>query len=183
MEDLVQNFARAAREADTALVFYAGHGVQHNGTNYLVPVDGKLEDETDLRRYVRVSDILRDLQRAKGAKILILDACRDSEKLLAYLDSLPKSRSFNATRGLAKEKAEGVLIAFAAQPNAVAADALEGTDNSPFTDALLRHIKTPGIELRTLLTRVRADVYRSTEQAQLPETSDSMIGEFRFVSR
>ncbi|MFZ1814522.1 MAG: caspase family protein [Rhizobiaceae bacterium] len=181
MEGAIQKFARASSDADTALVFYAGHGVQHNGINYLVPVDGKLADETDLRRYILVSDILADLQKAKGAKILILDACRNSDTVFEYLESLPKTRSLPKNRGLAEEKAEGVLIAFAAQPDAVAADALPGTPNSPFTTALLNHIATPGVELRTMLTRVRAEVYRSTKQSQLPETSDSMIGEFRFA--
>ena len=181
MEDAIQTFARESKEADVALVFFAGHGVQHNGINYLVPVDGKLTDETDLRRYILVSDILYDLQQSKGAKILILDACRDDE-VFAYLDSLPKTRSLAKNRGLAEEKAEGVLIAFAAQPDKLAADALPGTSNSPFTSALLNHIGTPNIELRTMLTRVRAEVYLSTKQTQLPETSDSMIGEFHFVA-
>jgi uncharacterized caspase-like protein len=180
MENKLANFAIVARKADAALIFYAGHGIQHNGVNYLVPIDGQLENETDLRRFIDVRDILHDLKNSNGAKILILDACRDNEVLSQLAASLPKTISAAFDKGLAAEKAQGVLIAFAAQPDAVAADGLPNSRNSPFTQALLTHLKNPKIKLRTLLTRVRAEVYKATDEFQLPETSDSMIGEFRF---
>src|SRR5262252_562788 len=77
MEDLLIRFARKSDQADTALVFYAGHGLQHNGTNYLVPVDARIEDEADLRRLVNLAQVINDLQNAARVRILIVDACRD----------------------------------------------------------------------------------------------------------
>lgn len=171
--------ARSARSADTALVFYAGHGMQHNGINYLIPTDGELRDEADLRRFIKVRDIIQDLNNSKGAKILILDACRDNTALTQLAANLPKSRSTAFSRGLANEKAEGVLIAFAAQPGAVAEDGT-GQRNSPFTAALLKYIKTPDEDIRVMLTKVRMDVLAATRQQQRPETSDSMTGLFEF---
>nr|MDQ3819876.1 Asp-tRNA(Asn)/Glu-tRNA(Gln) amidotransferase subunit GatB [Acidobacteriota bacterium] len=103
MEDLLVDFAREARRADTAVVFFAGHGLQHNGVNYLEPVDAMLADETDLRRFIRLQGVLEDLQNARGVRILILDACRDNEAIQQLAANLPKSRSAAFTRGLAQE--------------------------------------------------------------------------------
>jgi tetratricopeptide (TPR) repeat protein len=175
MEDALAAFAREARQADTALVFYAGHGLQHQGVNYLAPVDARMTDETDLRKFVRVQNVLEDLQNGKGVRILILDACRDNEAIQQLAATLPKSRSATVRGGLASEKAEGVIIAYATQPDRVAADG-DGR-NSPFTAALLKNLPTPGVELRTMFTRVRAEVLRTTGGAQRPETSDSLDGE------
>jgi uncharacterized caspase-like protein len=89
---------------------------------------------------------------------------------------LPKSRSAGVTRGLARvPEAEGQLVAFATQPDRVAADG-ESAD-SPFTTALVAHLGEPGVELRTVLTRVRGDVARATHHDQIPEVSDSLLGE------
>lgn len=175
MEEVLAAFAREARQADTAMVFYAGHGLQHQGVNYLAPVDARMTDETDLRKFVRVQNILEDLQNVNGVRILILDACRDNEAVRQLAAVLPKSRNASLRGGLAGEKAEGVIIAYATQPDRVAADG-DGR-NSPFTAALLKNLPTPGVELRTMFTRVRAEVLRATGGTQRPETSDSLDGE------
>jgi hypothetical protein len=95
---------------------------------------------------------------------------------------LPASRSTAATRGLARvESADGTLVAFATQPNHVAADG-EGR-NSPFARALLQHLPTPGLELRTLMTRVRAEVVKMTRGVQRPEVWDSLVGSLRSKQR
>ena len=170
MEDAAIAFAKAARNADTALVFYAGHGMQHEGINYLAPVDARLDDVADLQRLMKVQDLIANLQTAKTARILILDACRDNDAIKQLA-----SQKRGLRRGLAAEKADGILIAFATQANQSATDGDQR--NSPFTAALLRNLPTPGLELRTALTRVRSDVLRATGGEQRPETSDSLDGE------
>jgi uncharacterized caspase-like protein len=179
MEDMLIEFARKARSSDTALVFYAGHGLQHNGINYLAPVDAKIDDEGDLRRLINLQDVMNDLQSASKVRILIVDACRDNEVIKQLAGRLPATRSAAFTRGLARvEAADGTLVTFATQPNRVAADG-QGR-NSPFTQALLKHLATPGLELRVLMTRVRSDVVSSTGGGQRPEVWDSLVGEFAF---
>jgi len=180
MEDLLDRFARSAEGADAALVFYAGHGLQHQGVNYLAPVDAKLTSENDLRRFISVQAVLEDLSRARNIRVLILDACRDNEAVKQLAAALPKTRSAAFSRGLAEVKAEGTLVAFATQPDRVALDGEEGARNSPFTASLLRHLPTPGQDIRLLFTRVRSDVLKATNGQQRPETSDSLDGEFAF---
>jgi tetratricopeptide (TPR) repeat protein len=179
MEDMLIRFAKNAREADTALVFYAGHGLQHQGIDYLAPVDARVDDETDLRKLINLQDVIGDLQNAAHVRILIVDACRDNEVMQQVASKLPATRSAAFTRGLAAVSgADGTIIAFATQPNRVAADGLGR--NSPFTQALLKNLPTPGLELRTLMTRVRAEVVAATGGAQRPEVWDSLVGEFAF---
>ena len=179
MEEILIQFARKARISDTALVFYAGHGLQHLGINYLAPVDAAIEDETDLRKLVNLQDVMNDLQGAGRVRILIVDACRDNEVIKQLSARLPATRSAVFSRGLAKiDAADGTLVAFATQPNRVAEDG-KGR-NSPFTQALLRYLPTPGLELRTLMTRVRTEVVKTTGGAQRPEVWDSLVGEFTF---
>ena len=137
MRDTLLRFARAAQTADTALAYYAGHGLQYRGENYLVPVDAKLQDEIDLDfQTVQVEDVLRALERARGTRILILDACRN-------LPLVGGRSSFDvfATRGLAKIGRRGMVIAYSTQADEVAFD---GTGrNSVFTGALVREIEQP----------------------------------------
>jgi tetratricopeptide (TPR) repeat protein len=179
MEDFLIRFSRSMSRADTALVYYAGHGLQHNGINYLVPVDARIEDEANLRRLFNLQAVIDDLQNAGRVRILMVDACRDNNIVQQLARRLPATRSSGLTRGLARiEGADGTLIAFATQPNRVAIDG-DG-QNSPFARALLRHLPTPDLELRTLMTRVRTEVVNLTAGAQRPEVWDSLVGEFIF---
>jgi len=182
MDDALARLSREARTADVVLLFYAGHGIQDQGRNYLAPVDATLGDETDLRRrFIRLDDVLDDLSSAKGARILLLDACRDNDAVEALRTAVTPSRAAGVTRGLARvTAADGQLVAFATQPDRVATDG-DG-QNSPFTTALVKHIKTPGIELRTVLTRVRGDVATATNSDQIPEVTDSLLGEIYLSS-
>ncbi len=177
MEDALARLARQSRTAEVTLFFYAGHGLQDQGRNYLAPIDAALTDETDLRRrFVRLDDVLDDLASANGARILLLDACRDNDAIDALRAAVPATRSASVTRGLARvASVEGQLVAFATQPDRVAADG-DG-ENSPFTSALMTHLPAPGVELRTALTRVRVDVAAATGNSQIPEVSDSLLGE------
>jgi uncharacterized caspase-like protein len=179
-EEALIRFARESRDAEVALVYYAGHGLQHNGINYLIPVDARIDSEADLRRLVQVQSVMEDLKTARGVRILILDACRDNDAV-QRVAGLEPTRAAAFDRGLSrmdKDNARGAFVVYAAQPNAVAKDG-DGR-NSPFTSALLRHLPTAGIELRTLMTRVRADVVRDSSGTQWPEVSDSLIGEVVF---
>ena len=182
MEDALARLSREARTADVVLFFYAGHGIQDQGRNYLAPIDAALADETDLRRqFIRLDDILDDLSSAKGARILLIDACRDNNAVEALRTAVTPSRAAGVTRGLARvSAANGQLVAFATQPDRVATDG-DG-QNSPFTAALVKHLGTPGIELRTALTRVRGDVATATDNDQIPEVSDSLLGEIYLSS-
>jgi uncharacterized caspase-like protein len=182
MERAIVQFARAAQSADAALFYYAGHGIQRDGVNYLVPTDARLEDEFSLNfELTRVGDVLSALDRARGVKILVLDACRNNP-LADRLVPQTASREATGWRGLARiDAVRGMVIAYAAQPNQVAIDG-QG-DHSPFTAALLKHIDEPGVEIGALFRRVAADVNRATHGRQLPELSVSLFGDFYLNER
>lgn len=179
MNQALGQFGRQAQFADIALIFYAGHGLQRGGVNYLAPMDAYLDQESKLVNFVGLQTLIGHLQDAKLARILIVDACRDSgiDPRLAGRQILT-SQAGNMSRGLAAvnlEDGKGTLVAFATQPNNTAVDGVGR--NSPFVEAILRHMLTPGLELRTLLTRVRAEVVNATDGRQRPEVVDSLIGE------
>jgi Caspase domain len=179
MDAMLIKFARKARQADVALVFFGGHGLQYRGLNYLAPVDAEVKDEADFRRLPTAQQIVEDLQAAKNIRILILDACRDNMVAERVKSLAPSSRAIGLSRGLGRmEKAEGTLIAFSTQPDTEAADG--SGYNSPFIAALLKHMPEPGLDVRVVFARARADVYAATRHEQLPELSDSLVGEFSF---
>src|SRR5246127_871825 len=176
MDEAMIKFARAARTADVAMFYYTGHALQFGGINYLVPVDAQLNDEADLRRLVRVDDVIGDMQPAKNLRILVLDSCRDNPLAEQLKRSIGTARSTGIGRGLAKiDSPEGMIIAYATQPGRTADDG-DGR-NSPYTTAFLKNVETKE-EIGTIFRRISADVYQTTHQAQLPELSLSLIGEF-----
>ena len=175
MERLLRDFLRKAGTAKVALLFYAGHGMQVDGRNYLLPVDAKIEAASDLNfETVELDKILGNLEDPARATIVILDACRDNPLSRSFA---AKSRSSAVGTGLAAYAplGTGTLIAFATAPGKVA---LDGTGtNSPFTTSLVKHLRTPNVEVRTMLTRVRADVMAATGNKQLPWDNSSLMGE------
>ena len=100
MQDLTIRFARAASRADVAMFYYSGHAMQFNGVNYLMPIDAVLTDEADLKRFVRVDDIMNDLQQAKNLRILVLDSCRDNPLAESLKRSAGATRAASIGRGL-----------------------------------------------------------------------------------
>jgi uncharacterized caspase-like protein len=176
LDDAEIRFARAARDADVAMFYYSGHALQYNGINYLMPVDAKLTDEADLRRMARVDDLIADLQQAKNLRILVLDSCRDNPFAEDLKRSVGLSRGVSVQRGLAKiDNAQGMIVSYATQAGRTAED---GTGrNSPYTSAFLKNIELQD-EIGTIFRRIAQDVYNSTNKAQLPEVSLSVIGEF-----
>jgi uncharacterized caspase-like protein len=175
-EEALSEFARKAVGADTALFYYAGHGLQFEGQNYLLPIDVKAEDALDVRfRAVKIDHVREAMDQMRGVKILILDACRSNP----LAEQMP-SRSFGGvagTRGLARiEHAEGMVISYATAIDQVAAD---GTDrNSPFTKALIAQLREPGLEIGAMFRRVARDVYDATGGRQQPEISVSLRAEY-----
>jgi hypothetical protein len=176
MDEAMIKFARAARTADVAMFYYTGHALQFGGINYLVPVDAQLNDEAELRRLVRVDDVIADMQPAKNLRILVLDSCRDNPLAEQLKRSIGTARSTSIGRGLAKiDSPEGMIIAYATQPGRTADDG-DGR-NSPYTAAFLRNVEAKE-EVGTIFRRISADVYQATRQMQLPELSLSLVGEF-----
>lgn len=173
MERTIVDFLRKASLARIALVFYAGHGVQIDGKNYLVPIDAKsMMRSTVTFELIDVDRILASLDDEARANIIILDACRDNP-----LETRLATRSAARGAGLAgySTVASGMLIAYAMAPGMTAAD---GTgQNSPFTTALVKHIGTPGLEINQLLNRVRKDVVDATSRQQIPWTNSSLLGD------
>lgn len=176
---LLRDFARALDGAAVGLFYYAGHGMQVGGENYLVPVDARLEHESDLDfETLKVKQVLTLLESADRTSIVVLDACRDNPFAQQLARKITRSRSVSS--GLAAIRSGvGTLIAYATEPENVA---LDGTGpNSPFTTALLKYLRTPGLEVRQLMTRVRQDVIAATDRAQVPWDHSSLVGDFYFV--
>jgi tetratricopeptide (TPR) repeat protein len=176
MEDRIREFGRKVERADLALLFYAGHGMQVGGKNYLVPIDAKLERTGDLTLdTIEVGQILAQMEAEKRVNLVFLDACRDNPLARSFARSLG-ARSTSVGSGLAAiQSAVGTMIAYATQPDNVALDG-EGR-NSPFTAALLKHIATPNLEISALMKRVRADVIAATREKQVPWDHSSLVGD------
>jgi hypothetical protein len=178
MERLVGTFLRKAVSAKIALLFYAGHGLQVDGRNYLMPIDARLEAASDLSfQTIRLDDIIDNLSDPVRANIILLDACRDNPLARSFAARLGASRSTAVSTGLAAYSTlgTGTLIAFSTAPGQVAFDG-DGA-NSPFTQGLIKHLATPGLEVRQMLTRVRNDVARSTGDRQVPWDNSSLRGD------
>src|SRR4029453_1663940 len=136
----IAQFAKQVRGADIALFFYAGHGMQVAGSNYLLPVDASLDDETSLDfETVQVNFILRQMSRETQTRLVFLDACRDNPLAKAFGETTGTS---GVSSGLAEIQIEkggkGTLVAFATSPNEIAYDG--AGEHSPFSSALLAHL-------------------------------------------
>jgi uncharacterized caspase-like protein len=176
MEDKIREFGGKLERADLALFFYAGHGMQVAGRNYLIPIEAKLERPGDLSLdTIEVGQVLAQMEAEKRVNLIFLDACRDNPLARSFSRSLG-TRSNSVGQGLASiQSAVGTMIAYATQPDAVALDG-EGR-NSPFTTALIKHISTPALEISALMKRVRADVIAVTRERQVPWDHSSLVGD------
>ncbi|QGM47257.1 caspase family protein [Methylocystis heyeri] len=169
-------FARKSEGADTALFYYAGHGLQYQRQNFLLPTDIEVQDSADVEfRAVGLDRVLQAISRTSGVKILILDACRDNPLATQF-----SSRSIGdggAPRGLVRiDRTEGLVIAYATAPDQVAQDG--SGRNSPFTQSLINHIREPGLEIGTMFRRVANDVFEQTKGRQRPEISISLLNDY-----
>ena len=171
----LRDFADAARDADIAVVYYAGHGMEVEGSNYLIPVDARLERDTDVYdETLSLDRILVAVEPARKLRLVILDACRDNP-FTRNMQRTVATRSLG--RGLAKVEptSPNTLIAYSAKAGSTAQDG-DGK-NSPFTLALSRHLATPGLDVRKAFGFVRDEVLKSTGNRQEPFVYGSLGGE------
>jgi len=175
MREVVRAFGATAREADIALVYYGGHGIEVAGENYLVPVDAKLVRGTDLEyEAVTLGSVLGAVGSARRLRLVILDACRNNP--LGQNISLGAGVTRTVTRGLARIEPKGdMLVAYSARAGTLAQDG-KGT-HSPYAEALLKHMMTPGLDVRVMFGKVRDQVLLATSQEQEPFIYGSLSGE------
>lgn len=175
MEQAIREFGRRLRKGGVGLFYFAGHGIQVNGRNYLIPVDAEIETESDVKfEAVDAGRVLGKMEDAgNDLNIVILDACRDN----------PFARSFRtSTYGLAHMDAPvGSIIAYATAPGSIAADG-EGR-NALYTGHLLRNIVILGLTIEQVFKRVRDSVVKETGKKQVPWESTSLRGDFCFVPK
>ena len=176
LTEALRAFTRQSAGADVSLVFYAGHGIEMDGVNYLVPVDARLERDIDVRfETVTVDDLLVSTSGA-SLRLVLLDACRNNP----LARSMQRTAAFRSVSGGSfadlNEDLLGdeTLVAYAAAAGTTAADG-RGR-NSPYTAALLSHLETP-LEIGLLFRRVRAQVLAATNGAQRPHEYHSLVGE------
>jgi len=171
----LRDFSDRARDADIAVVYYAGHGIEVDGGNYLIPVDARLERDTDIYdEGLSLDRILIAIEPAKKLRLVILDACRDNP----FTRNMKRTVATRAIgQGLAKVEptSPNVLIAYSAKAGSTAADG-DGR-NSPFTTALSHHLTKPGLDVRRAFGFVRDEVLKTTGNKQEPFVYGSLGGE------
>jgi uncharacterized caspase-like protein len=178
MLDAMRDFWLRSRKASARVFYYSGHGVQHGGRNFLVPVDVVLRTEDEVpRKTVAVADLV-DKLAGPAVNIVILDACRTPP-----WTGSTRTRGGKAVpaieSGLAAAAApQGTLIAFATAPGAVALDGTEG--NGVYTRHLLAQMAMPGLPVEQVFKRVRAGVLKETGEKQIPWETSSLTGDFCF---
>jgi Caspase domain len=180
MDNKIREFAEKADGADVALFFYAGHGMQVNGVNYLIPIDAKLDSATALDfETVNAENIIRYMSSDTRVGLVFLDACRDNPLSRRFQK---KSRSAAVGSGLATRTGSdpNLMIAFATAPGEVALDG--AGRNSPFTAALIKYLPQEKKELRSVLTDVKADVQNSTGKEQIPWSHDNLVTNLYLMS-
>lgn len=174
MRKAIMEFGRTTEGAEMAVVFYAGHGMEVGGENWLIPIDAELRSDADVEsETVSLRSINVQVSKSRQLGLVILDACRNNP----FAAKMKRSINTRAvTRGLAPtEPTDNVLVAYAARDGTMANDG-DGR-NSPFTTALLQHIETPGLEVSFLFRRVRDDVMRATKREQQPFVYGSLSKE------
>jgi hypothetical protein len=173
MEDAIRAFGKKLGSSDVVLFYYAGHGLQLNQVNYLVPVDAKVENEADVEAdCIAAGLVLEQIKRARSTiNIVILDACRNNPFL---------RRLRSVERGLARMGApRGTLIAYSTQLGSVADDG--PGRNGLYTQELLKFMPTPGLKVQDVFNKVRESVLKLTGNRQEPWEETSLVGEFYFV--
>lgn len=189
-------FAFMAETADVAMVYFAGHGLEFGGENYLIPQDSDAASRKDVAQSaVSLARVLKSVELARQMRIVVLDSCRDNPfggADAGITGTTVRSTSTTqgdtptplATRGLAglaePSPARGTLVAFAAEAGRAA---LDGTgQNSPFSLALAQHLSAPDLEIGLAFRRVRDDVLKTTGSLQVPHTYGSLSGDPYFLA-
>ncbi len=184
MLDGVREWMIRSHDAEVRAFYYAGHGTQYQGQNYLIPVDLSIQTESQIRRAaLQLSDVVDSLSaQAAGVNFVIVDACRtDPTALLDRGGSRTRSLDDPLRPGFApSEVPRGTMVAYSTSPGSLAADGA-GTGNSVFTRALAAQLRQPGIPVESLFKRVRISVMRATSNAQIPWERSSLVGDFCFL--
>jgi len=180
LEGAVRRYGDRSLNADVSLFYYSGHALESAGRNWLMPATASPATERDLRfEAVDLNTVQEQADGAARISIIFLDACRDNP----FSRRLSARRRDLSPRGLARVDVTlgGVLVAFSTGPGQVAIDGVGDKRNSPFTAALLKHIETPGLEIKSLLARVTKDVVEETKGMQRPWQNSSLEGDFYFL--
>lgn len=180
MRTTIRKFSRALRSADVGVFFYAGHGIQVSGKNYLVPTDARLEDRFGIDfELVQLERIHHTMERSTKLNLVFLDACRNNP-LARNLARSMGTRSSSVGQGLAvMESGIGSLISFSTQPGNVALDG-QGSRNSPYSASLAKHIAEGDGDITEILIKVRRDVMKATSQKQVPWEHSALTQQFFF---
>ena len=177
MRRALRDFADKARSADIAVLYYAGHGIEIDGNNYLIPVDAVLERDADVYdEAIGLDRVLIAVEPAKQLRLIILDACRDNP----FAKTMKRTIAMRGIgQGLAKVEPTNpnTMIAFAAKAGFTALDGDQGQRNSPYAAALASHLTTPGLDLRKAFGFVRDDVLKATGNLQEPFIYGSLGGD------
>ena len=181
--EALQTFAAEAEKADWAVVYYAGHGFEIGGVNYLVPIDAKLAADKDAEtQAVALEQVIAAVGAARKVRLVILDACRDNP----FAPTMQRTLSLKLVdKGFSNiEPGAGFMVVYAAKHGETAMDGDVGAADSPFATALARDIKEPRVEIRKLFDIVRDDVWSATKHEQQPFTYGSPPGreDFYFVA-
>jgi TPR repeat protein len=183
LEQAIREFLRSLNDGDVALFYYSGHAVQVAGVNFILPVDASLTSSYDLElESYNISNLLDYMQQSSSLQILVLDACRDNpfRNEAYYLgDSKVEVEGKQGLASLVPRR--GSLIVYSTAPDQAAYDGAGSL--SPFTNSLVDHVLTPNIEVRQLLTDIRADVISRTAGRQVPWDVSSLTSPFYFVMR
>ena len=185
MLDAMRNFARKGQNAEVRLFYYAGHGMQVKGRNFLVPVDAVISGEEEVPLATAdLNELVTQLGALKtGVNILILDACRNNpfagNAMVGPDGRVVRFRGAVAPGLAAVDAPQGTLVAFATAPGAIAMDG-GNLSNSLYTRYLLDNIRTPALPVEQLFKRVRIAVARDTQRLQIPWESSSLMGDFCF---
>lgn len=183
LRQLLDDFAFRSETADLALIYYAGHGVEVQGENYLIPVDANVTSNLDVQRQsVSLKQLLSAAERARKMRIVILDLCRDNPfgdsinlSQVIQADTVATTEATRGGGGLAAANPDrGTLVAFAARDGQVALD--ETGENSPYAIALMEKMVIPGLEISLMFRQVRDRVLKKTGNLQEPHTYGSLTG-------
>ncbi len=174
MRRAIRKFAHLARKADIAMIYYAGHGIELSGRNFLVPTDAKLASDADVDyEAIPMQQLMDSVEGARKTGILVLDACRNNPFASKMVRTRGLTRS--VSRGLADiEPSNNLLVAYSAKHGTVAEDG--DNDNSPYTTALLKYMAVPGLDIQLMFRKVRDDVLKATSNRQQPFTYGSIGG-------
>jgi hypothetical protein len=179
--DELRKFATKASDADIALVYFAGHGIEIAGVNYLLPTDVRIRHEDDVRdEAIPLEEVLHAVRAARKLRVVVLDACRNNPFANRMIRRSGGRRGGNS--GLAPIDSSGeVLVAYAAKHGTTASDG--GGENSPYAEGLLRHMPTPGLDIRIMFGHVRDQVLNATGQRQEPYIYGSVGGQQIYLTR